>query len=152
MLSNYLYENTYEISRATVVIALLLTCLLFSMATRKYLSVKRAYERLQKMSAVIEIGVELQKVLALIYHTDMGYLQSRSTLVEADCASDIQTGQYYLEKLESLDLIESNYHIDGTEESQYELTKKGRAFVIENNLQNKQNNSSQGTEQSCAPA
>lgn len=98
---------------------------------------RRENERLKKKSGVREIEVELEKVLALIYHTDIGYLQSSSTLVESGCAADIQTGQYYLEKLESYGFIESNYLIPETEEQQYELTQKGRAFVIEINLQNK---------------
>lgn len=152
VLSNYLYGNTYEISKATVLLSVLLVCLFSSIAVRKYLSVRREYERLKKKNEVREIEVELEKVLALIYHMDIGYLQSRSTLVEAGCAADIQTGQYYLEKLESYDFIESNYHIPETEEQQYELTQKGRAFVIENNLQNRHNNSSQVSQQSCALA
>jgi predicted transcriptional regulator len=133
--SSYLHGNTYEFSRASIIVTFLCCLLLVLISIRKIRVLYNSYKSLQSNNNVVEINRDLQGVLMAIYHTPKGGLQSKSTLFEAGVANDIQTSQYYLEKLEYLDLIESTHYIEEDDEELYELTAKGREFIIENQLQ-----------------
>jgi hypothetical protein len=134
-LSDYLYGNTYEFSRAPTIIIVLLLLLLAVVSVRKYHAIYLLYKNTSNNSSQIELGSDLKNVLLTIYHTPDKNLQSASTLIEAGVASDMQVSKYYLEKLEFLDLIEETHHIDEFDEGQYELTCMGREYIIENQLQ-----------------
>lgn len=53
--------------------------------------------------------------------------------VENELKLHREEGQYYLEKLEEKDCIEFAFTAD-TSESAYQLTKKGRSYLVENKL------------------
>ena len=74
------------------------------------------------------------EVAILQMHAGMkpGYGMTSSEL-GGDLNLHQEEGQYYLEKLEEKDYIEFAFTAD-TEEPAYQLTKKGRRYLVENKL------------------